>query len=554
MTPIEKDVLNRRSIKMKLNTTALSFMLIAVLATVGSANVINVPGDYSTIQAGLNATSFGDTVQVAAGTYVENIVWPNVDGIKLFGAGQEVSIIDGNNTASVLRFESTGITNVTIVRGFTLMNGYALPPWPDSEGGGIFLGNSGPIIEYVTVRNNSSFAFGAGIAAYDATPGAIVRYCLIANNTAIAHAGVNCSGGSTLFDHVTVAANSSDGMFFVGGGSNRIENSIVAFNTNYDLELDGTSTVPTTVYLDHSDILSGWELIGNSSVSHMGPILHFDPLFFDMDAEDYHLLPGSPCIDSGNPSYALDPDNTTSDMGAFFFDQLGTQGMSVDLVYVTGSPVPASGGNLIFDLQIENSGEFLTSYDAWLDVSYMGGDPTTLIQRAFSNYASGRVITRPGLSFTIPATYAAGDYTMYGRIGYNPDIIWDEASFPFSKEGTNFVAGFVPYAVNGTPDPFDRVDKGAATVEAPSTYSLEGTYPNPFNPTTTIHYVIPEAAKVTLTIYDIQGREVAELVNGFRQAGSHEVTFDASQLTSGVYLYRLSAPSFTAIGKMTLLK
>jgi hypothetical protein len=88
----------------------------------------------------------------------------------------------------------------------------------------------------------------------------------------------------------------------------------------------------------------------------------------------------------------------------------------------------------------------------------------------------------------------------------------------------------------------------------PSTFTLHSSSPNPFNPSTTIRYDLPEAVKVTLNVYDVQGRLVASLVNGMREAGKHEVTFDGSLLSSGIYLYRINAGSWSAVGKMALVK
>ncbi|MCK5087627.1 MAG: T9SS type A sorting domain-containing protein, partial [Melioribacteraceae bacterium] len=102
----------------------------------------------------------------------------------------------------------------------------------------------------------------------------------------------------------------------------------------------------------------------------------------------------------------------------------------------------------------------------------------------------------------------------------------------------------------------------------PIVYTLSQNYPNPFNPVTTIRYSIPVAAlsavsegmplaevqHVTLTVYDILGREVAALVDKGQKAGIYEVTFDGSNLTSGVYFYRLSSGSFVKSMKMILLK
>jgi hypothetical protein len=88
----------------------------------------------------------------------------------------------------------------------------------------------------------------------------------------------------------------------------------------------------------------------------------------------------------------------------------------------------------------------------------------------------------------------------------------------------------------------------------PFTFALHQSYPNPFNPTTTITYTLPKTSKVTLSIYDILGREVSVLVNEKRDAGVHEVKFDGSGLASGVYLYRLQAGNFVQTRKLLLLK
>ncbi len=90
--------------------------------------------------------------------------------------------------------------------------------------------------------------------------------------------------------------------------------------------------------------------------------------------------------------------------------------------------------------------------------------------------------------------------------------------------------------------------------ELPSDYSLEQNYPNPFNPTTQISFTLPSAQNVKLDVYDMSGRLVATLVNGMRSAGVNTVTFDASNLSSGVYMYRLTGAEVMLTNKMTLLK
>ena len=83
---------------------------------------------------------------------------------------------------------------------------------------------------------------------------------------------------------------------------------------------------------------------------------------------------------------------------------------------------------------------------------------------------------------------------------------------------------------------------------------LEAKYPNPFNPTTRITYALVEAQPVRLEVYSITGARVATLVDGMRPAGVHAVEFDASGLSSGVYLYRISTPAFSRTRSMVMLK
>jgi|WetSurMetagenome_2_1015567.scaffolds.fasta_scaffold58942_1 hypothetical protein len=90
--------------------------------------------------------------------------------------------------------------------------------------------------------------------------------------------------------------------------------------------------------------------------------------------------------------------------------------------------------------------------------------------------------------------------------------------------------------------------------EIPSKYTLSQNYPNPFNPTTSIKFSIPNSGLVTLKVYDILGREIAELVNQVKSAGTYIVDYNASKLTSGIYFYKLEVNDFIAVKKMVLIK
>ena len=85
-------------------------------------------------------------------------------------------------------------------------------------------------------------------------------------------------------------------------------------------------------------------------------------------------------------------------------------------------------------------------------------------------------------------------------------------------------------------------------------YKLDQNYPNPFNPATTISYSIPKESNVSLIVYDIMGKQVAELVNSKQAVGSYTVQFDAAKFASGTYFYKLTAGEFISVKKMVLLK
>ena len=96
-------------------------------------------------------------------------------------------------------------------------------------------------------------------------------------------------------------------------------------------------------------------------------------------------------------------------------------------------------------------------------------------------------------------------------------------------------------------------------VEAPRTFALSPNYPNPFNPSTTLAFELPQASHVTLQVYDVLGREIVRLAEGEYEPGRHEVVFDARSVASGLYIARFVAETedggvATKIRRMTLLK
>lgn len=141
-----------------------------------SADTLHVPGTFGTIQAALNAASNGDTVQVAAGFYVENVVLPNGIDLVLQGAGAGSTTIDGANANSVVRIQG-GQTRSTVVAGFTIQNGSA------THGGGLFISNASPTIQDCTIQMNTASSAGGGIKVTGSAANPLIRRSVVQDNT-----------------------------------------------------------------------------------------------------------------------------------------------------------------------------------------------------------------------------------------------------------------------------------------------------------------------------------------------------------------------------------
>ncbi|TNE69773.1 T9SS type A sorting domain-containing protein [bacterium] len=206
-------------------------------------------------------------------------------------------------------------------------------------------------------------------------------------------------------------------------------------------------------------------------------------------------------------------------------------------------------------------------------------DITTIMGEAAIGYnkTNGLVYVNSGGKDFIPETPVTGIniYTIYGFsldepevlkdsivIGLNNPNIFDYGdgvrAIEFSPDGKSAYIGFYHYQAN-MPSVFE-FKLGTETSIAdennsiPAGYALKQNYPNPFNPTTNISFELGQSGFTTLKVYDMLGREVSTLVNGEMMSGNHAVTFNASNLSSGTYMYILVSNNVRLVGKMTLIK
>ncbi|HJN68914.1 MAG TPA: DUF1565 domain-containing protein, partial [Candidatus Marinimicrobia bacterium] len=312
---------------------------------------------FRSIQSGINFSSGGDSVTVAAGTYVENINFRGRN-IRVAGADREKTIIDGNQSGSVVTFEN-GEDSTAVLKGFTLTNG------SNYSGGGLFLqgSNTRPKLIDLIIENNFTSGLGGGIYLWHATPiisNVIIRNNFanqgggifgghldgsfsnieISNNTANSYGGIEVNHTTSLtLVNVTISGNLSvyNGSNSFGGSTVNIINSIIWNNENEEI-LFSSEYDSSHINISYSTIQFGQDSIvtnENGTLTWGDGNIDVDPLFVDADNDDFNLTADSPCIDAGHPD-STDADGTVADMGAYYYHQDGPV-RPTDLITAPGS-------------------------------------------------------------------------------------------------------------------------------------------------------------------------------------------------------------------------
>lgn len=259
---------------------------------------------------------------------------------------------------------------------------------------------------------------------------------------------------------------------------------------------------------------------------------------------------GLQCLYNGdlnNHMAALQP-------GAAILFSTPTSAANLDITLTPVNPpiqIPATGGSFNFNATVANNGTSPATFDVWIMTQLPTGNwygpvlgPVNLT--LFGGISITRLRTQ-----TVPASAPAGSYVYRGFVGTYSSVKIDSSSFNFTKLTTGLGATFSDWSNSGESFASWFTDDESAM---PDQVTLSQNYPNPFNPLTTIRYGLPQSAFVSLKIYDLQGREIAVLSDGNQPAGVHQVTWNAQDLASGVYLYVLRAGDYTAANKCLLIK
>jgi parallel beta-helix repeat protein len=590
--------------------------------------VINVPGDYLTIQEAINYSEFGDTVLVHPGTYTENLnfYWHYITLGSLFMVTGDTSyisstIVDGDSSGSVMVIadQNDGINRIV---GLNIRNGGGLYGGGIScvlsnlttgynifennrvarYGGGIYCYNSDIIIEENKFINNDAAWSGGGIYSLSDAEiinntfidnssgiaggavgirgyGSIISGNIIDGNTAPMGAGIHCEAAQMV--NLNIIRNNTSGSY--GGGisfgeytnleakENIIQNNSAAYGGGGVYAPEPYNLVLTENIIDgNSSIFGAGIYTGSHSFISGNQVSNNEGLFGA----------GIYCPSSSPAIYA----------NQIFGNMAGMRGAGV---YCYENSNPQITSNLI----INNSGNGICLYHSYPDIignvifgnnANIGGGlyninsrPSMINTIIWGNYApSGAQILVEGINepilehcdiqggwpgggnidvdplFRDPAN---GDFHLMSIVcGDSADSPCIDTGHPAITDslldcdwGLSTILGDMGAYGGGNSVPVPVFGEGASI---PTVFSLAQNYPNPFNAQTKIRFVLPEPQDVQLMVYDLLGRRVETIIDEERQAGQHQVTWDASGHSSGIYFYRIEAGDFTETKKMILLK
>ncbi|MCP4581028.1 MAG: T9SS type A sorting domain-containing protein [candidate division Zixibacteria bacterium] len=499
---------------MKKMLTILAILIFSASIPV-SARIIHVPGDFATIQAGIDDTQIGDTVKVAPNTYNENVVIDQA--ISLIGQDRDQTTIWGIAPGDVVIIDSDDV----YVRGFTITNS-----GPDTTDAGIQIGDrDNCTVELCSFPDNMT-----GIELYEGSYNTIQR-CLFDSNIygilfwedieSCEQGNLSNSVLNNVFENSSKCAIMFEHILYHHDANDVIGNRIANCNMGMSMIMSFRNAIVMNEFIDNTSygvkhgICEGGG--GQNEFHHNN--------FIENNGDSIQAVNGGVgddlwyCIIQSEGNYWTDytgPDNNGDGIGDIPFDIEGDP--SQDL-YPLMEPLEAGILGMITD----------ESFIPIPDV----------------------VVTVIGTEIADTSEYH-GSYTLTGLGSGNYDI-----SFSHPDYQDTVVLGYATTIDQYTYPNMElrlQTDIDQPDELKPSDFSLMQNSPNPFNASTVIKYNLRNSADVTIYIYDLLGRKIETLVSGYQPAGFNQVVWHSGDRPSGVYFYTLKAGAFVESKKMMLLK
>ncbi len=419
-------------------------------------------------------------------------------------------------------------------------------------GGGVLIYNSNPSLRYCTVRfnvNDDHTGYGGGgICCVSASP--TIENCSITDNISHAYVasggGVYCTGGSPVFVNCVISRDSAASGGAGGGVSASGAAHFVDCIISDNVASNGAGvSAGSGAHFERCRIINNHASLGDlgsGGVSASGNAEFTECVIARNHGTNSDFLYGaggiggtggvfSRCTIAGNVAYngSAAVINGTPSLTSCIFVSYGER----DALYFRNG----AGANIRYCVVYNNDSAAFRYYQ-----SDSSNAPLVFGLKIVTNANGDSCDTYYNL-FSDPqfVDTANGDYHL---LASSPCIDAGDPELPLDPDGT--VADIGAFY-------FDQLNADNDFTLPPSSFILSA-YPNPFNNTTRIVFDLPRAGDVTLSVYDLTGREVMTLVHGTLLAGSHTVQLDANALPSGVYLYRLTAANASLTRKLVLIK
>ena len=441
--------------------------------------------------------------------------------------------------------------------GTFISNCQILSNWSRRAGGGVFVMMGGLVMTDCTIRGNFTkpcalysgeyLIGGGGIGFSSLDHNSFISRCEISENYNLGYAptgggairafyGVNAS---LTLENCTISRNSSlQGWGAIHFNNTLIlKNSIIAFNQSGNQKGSILASSADFSFCDFFSndgdpdrVLTSVNVNGDSCDAYAN--ISLDPLFTDTTNSNYLITwanwpvsdsTRSPAIDAGDPESPSDLDETSADMGTYYFNQKRP--------LIEASDELLDFGEVFIGTQSDTS-LFLYNHGSDTLEIYNIISPGDVFS---TNFNPANSIILPEDSLEIIISFSPADE------GFILDTLFIESNDKPSQvflQGTGKISTGI----------------GEDLSAIPKEYALDHAYPNPFNPSTHIKFALPKPGHVLIEVYNILGQKIDLLVNKEMTAGYHELVFDAKNHPSAIYFFRIQAGEFHDVKKMVLLR
>ncbi len=584
--------------------TLLSTLLLAVITI--TAQIIHVPADQPTIQAGIDASSDGDTVLVAEGTYLENI---NFNGMAITVASEfsidgdtshiANTIIDGSepddpDQGSVVTFNSDEDTT-SVLYGFTITGGSGtliLEGSTDAKGGGgIMLNRSGAKLLYNYIEYNEviydKLTMGGGLTAGGPTttqPWLILIGNKIRHNKSVSTAYQANGGGLEVYCNLKMYNNeisynmANGGEISLGGGASLIgffghievnvkDNKILH---NYSISNGRSEGGGLSVFFDISGVIANNEISFNSveTVSEQigygaGVLTNYasPDLVVENNFVTDNYFVGGACYGGGLTIWH----GGGTYQNNIIQNNSGTNGGGVSIGFESDSVAILINNTITGNEGVNGGGLFTLNIDAVVINTILWNNEAT----------SGPEIYQVGGSLNVRYSNVQGGWTGAGNMDVDPlfkndgyHLTWEsplanQGEYNVTIDGEDYYSPEYDFENDERPYADTKPDIGAdekaiinvAIFERISPDELSiSIFPNPVSQSTNIQYVLNSASVVQLKICNQLGEQVEVLVDEFKPIGKHQATWNCEHLSSGIYFCVLKTDNGTQTRKMIKLE